>query len=49
MKSKLFIIVLTAVTLLSFTIVTVKKTNNQTTHQTEQGQKGFALQDNDQF
>lgn len=50
MKTKLFLIVLAAITLLSFTIVSVKKTSSQATQQTEQqGQKGFALQDNDQF
>jgi hypothetical protein len=50
MKSKIIIIVVAAATLLSFTLVSVKKSKSQATQQTEQqGQKGFALQDNDQF
>ena len=49
MKAKIVLIALAAIMLLSFTIVSVKKTTNATDSSTEQGQKGFALQDSNQF
>jgi hypothetical protein len=48
MKSKIIILGLTAITLLSFTLIS-KKSPAKAETKVEQSQKGFALQDNDQF
>ena len=51
MKSKIIILAVVAITLLSFTVITVKRTGetSNSTSATEKDLKGFALQDNDQF
>jgi hypothetical protein len=48
MKSKVLLIVMTAITLLSFTIISVNKTVKAHS-KVEQTHKGFALQDSNQF
>jgi hypothetical protein len=48
MKAKIIILGLTAITLLSFTLIS-KKSTRKTETKMEQTEKGFALQDNDQF
>jgi hypothetical protein len=50
MKTKLTIIAVVAVTLLSFTVGSPKKpTTAKTKNETKSTQSGFALQDKDQF
>jgi maltose-binding protein MalE len=50
MKTKLTIIAVVAVTLLSFTVTTSKKSEAQKTKsEAKSNQSGFALQDKDQF
>jgi hypothetical protein len=50
MKTKLTIIAIAAVTLLSFTVASSKKTVAAKTQiETKSNQSGFALQDKDQF
>jgi hypothetical protein len=50
MKTKLFLIAIAAVTLLSFTLISnSKSTTIKSENQNEQAHKGFALQDSNQF
>ncbi len=49
MKTKIILIALTAITLLSFTLVSTKKSTANTASGSEASQKGFALQDSNQF